>query len=1015
MMMVSVALPGQHAFTYFHHLTVEDGLTQGTNHFVYKDSKGFIWLSSLSGLNRYDGREVKPYRYNPDDSTSVYGQFVQSPFFETADQNIWFSSFDGLNCYDRKQNKFRHFILKNENGGQVYNLYLFHLDDQGNLWITADGNMLYHFHIPTEKFKWKHDLPQEFLRAVPIAGEGNSVEKVMYLGHQTPGILIVDYENGEKGNSVFRFGNNAANPLLIRKTIQEGDKIWMATSIGLVLYDPVSGQTEFFYSSPDVNLETCNSLARYSDDKIYVAIKGKGVFVFDTKLRKFVTQYTASASNAHSLPNNNPDVISIDSDGCVWISFDNYGVVFFHPRKQKFETLKPDVAVSENKLSFDIRSMIEDENGKIWCGTYLGGIAIYDVNDKTFTWRKNTDNPAHPDILTNITKLFRDSKNRIWVLGWQGISVWLPDKKKLIALTDIKDIYLDICQLKNGKIMLAAYRGGMFELQELPGNKFRVKEIRQVDGKMPFVSMWEDRNGRLFACAELKEIWVFEPDQNFRLIQKIPLQGTSVSFCERPGDPSVWIANSYGLARLALNNGKYDYTLFTEKDGLATSVTNSIQSDNAGRLWIGTGKGIASFDPKKVSFTNYGIADGISASQFNAFATLKRRDGQLMFGSSNGITAFYPKAVKPLDVTAHPVITNILINDQADTSIYCKETGATNASEIESLQLDYQRNTISFSFAALEYSHPDATKFRYKLEGVDPAWVDIGNENFARYAKIPPGNYVFSVQASNSDGIWSDDRNISIYIEPPFTKTLPFYILVALGVISFIGAVMLVRYRRRVRIMQMKEEKRLALEFERQRIARDVHDDLGSGLSALSLLTEIAKYKNSKEELKGEIEKINNASRELSGKIREVIWTVNAKNDTLANLISYMNMYALELFDNAGIDYHVDLPDPIPELTISGEYRRTLFLGFKEALNNTLKHAKATKVAIDFFADANYLRIAVKDNGIGFDPKLLVDSTGNGLLNMQSRMRDMHGDCQFKTGPTGTQVVFTLKVNMQTR
>ncbi len=1009
-MSFAIALYAQGKQPYFHHLTTEDGLSQGTNHYIFKDSKGFIWLSSLDGLNRYDGRQVEVFKYNPEDSTSFYGQIIQSPIFETKDHNLWFSTYEGLNCYDRKQNNFRRHIMINDDGEQQRSFFVFHLDQNETLWIVVDGLVLYHFHIPTRKFIYKHDLNQSALRATAITDSKGAVKQVLYLGYQVPGIFMVDYENGEMTGSRFKLGSDSRQPLSVRKVIPDGDKLWMATNSGLVLYQPDEDKVQFFHPTESAQEELCTSIAEFGKDKMLVIIKGKGVLVFNTSERRFVEQYLASVTNPHSLTNNDADAVFVDRDGGVWISFNNHGVDFFHPDKQKFSTIKPGKAESIQPSSFDVRTMIEDENGHIWSGTNLSGIKIYNTENQTFEIIEKTDNPSGERQLMNISRFFKDSKNRIWVLGWAGTSVWLPDEKKLLALPELNEVYLDGCELQNGKIILAAYTGGLFELKELPGNRFKVEEIKQVDKKLPLISLWEDSKGHLFACASLAELWVMEPENDFRLFQNIPLQGMSRSFSERPGDPSVWIANSYGLAHLTMNDGKYDYTLYNEKDGLASSATYSILADNEGLLWIGTGKGISSFDPRRVSFNNYGVADGVSALQFNAFAVVKRKDGQLMFGSTDGITAFYPDKIKPLNVPAHPAITQILVNDQKDLSLVCELTGAVNASEIEFLKLDYQRNTLSFNFAALEYSHPLATKFKYKLEGFDPDWVEAGVDNFARYARIPPGHYTFSVMASNSDGVWSSNRSIAIFIEPPFTQTPVFYSLLVLAAVG-VGFVFF-QYRRSKRLEHERQEaeKRRALESERQRIARDVHDDLGSGLSALSLLTEIASYKNTKEELKTDLSKINSASRELSGKIREVIWTVNASNDSLASLISYMNNYALELLDNAGIDYHVTIPDHIPDFTISGEYRRTLFLAFKEALNNILKHAGANKVVVDFSISEGVLLISVKDNGKGFDPQLLLESTGNGLLNMQARMRDIQGDTQFKTSNGGTQVSFSLNL-----
>lgn len=1008
-MVLAGVLPGQERAGYFHHLTVEDGLSQGTNHFIYKDSTGFVWLSSLSGLNRFDGRQVKVYQPVPGDSTSLFGLNIQSSFFETQERNLWFSTWVGLNCYVRKYDHFRHFILKKEDGTPVLGYYVFHLDQQGKLWVIVDSNKLYHFDIRSEEFIYQHDLDVAALRAMADTDEKGEVRRVYYLRRQFNGILIADYQNGVKTSARLRLDDHSSTPLVVKKVIPKGDSCWMATNRGLVLYLPVLEELRFFPSPGLGNEDFCSSIADLSNGKLLVTISEKGLLVFETREGRYTTLYSTHASNPNSLTNNQAREVIVDASGVVWICSENQGVDFFHPSKQKFQVIEPGQHASGNKVSFEVKTMTEDIEGNVWCGIVANGIAIFKEKTGKFEWIQTSDGPDGKKPFKNVAKLFTDRYNRVWVLSWEGVFLWLPDKKQLRALSGFENIFLDGFQLRNGKIILAAYEGGVFEVQEPSRNQFTLKAIPQASDAEPFISLWENSQGRLFGCKALKEIWVMDTEQNFRLIQKIPLEGESYSFCELERDSSVWVANSYGLIRLAWKEGKYERTIFTEKDGLTSSMVYSVMAMKDKKLWLGTGNGLSCADLRTRTFQNFGIADGISAIQFNGFAALKRKDGQFWFGSSKGITAFYPEKVELLTTQASPVITGILINDQEDRSLVCVETQATNVSEIKSLRLNYHQNTISFSFAALEMSDPSNTRFKYRLVGVDPDWVDAGKANFARYARIPPGQYTFNLLASNSDGIWSGSQSLKIYIEPPFTQTPLFYSMVGVVVLSLGWGVLQYRRNRRLRIRQMEEDKRHALESERQRIARDVHDDLGSGLSALSLLTEIARYKSSEHELRTELGKINAASRELSGKIREVIWTVNASNDTLANLLSYMNHYALELLDNAEIDYHVSLPNPIPEATIGGESRRTLFLAFKEALNNIIKHAGATKVNLDFIINPGELSISVMDNGKGFDPGLLVSSTGNGLLNMQARMRDIQGDCQFKTGSQGTQVVFSIK------
>ncbi len=999
-------LSGQVKANYFHHLRLNDGLSQGTNYFIYKDSRGFVWLSSISGLNRYDGHEVKVYKPVLNDTSSLFGLNVQSSFFEAKDHNLWFSTWEGLNCYVRKHDNFRHFTIRQEDGSSMLGYYVFHLDVHGNLWILVGNTEVYVFNIQTEEFTFKHTLEVDALRATPVVDGKGEVRRVYYLGFLTEGLWIADYSGGVNTGLFSRFTEEDSTPLFISKAIVKGDSCWMATNQGLVLYLPKTGQFRIFQIQDDIRPRVYSSLTPVGKNQLLVAVKGAGLNVFDLEKMQFVGRYLVAPTDPNSITSNDIEEVDTDSGGNVWIATNNAGVDFFHPLKKKFNVIRPRRPDSFSSERVEIKTMVRASKNKVWCGTFGKGVAIYDEDGRTFTWKNYVSTKERGKGLGNVIKMFKDQKDRIWILTWSGVFLGWPAYDWIQALPELTQVYLDGCQLKNGKIVLASYDGYLYEVGESEKNITAVA-IREITDPDPFVSLWQDSRGYLFGCHFLKDIWVIDPQNNYRLVQKIPIVGDSFSFCELDGDSSIWIANSYGLVRLTRHNGHYVHSVLNEKDDGMSAGIYSVTAGNDGKLWMGTGNGVTSYDPRSNVFQNFGLADGVSALFFNGFASMKDKDGQIWLGSADGITTFYPKKLNLLVNKTSPVITKILVNDQEERHLVCTRTGATNISEIESLNLDYRQRTLSFTLAALEYSDPSKNRFRFKLSGVDPDWVDAGTNNFIRYALIPPGSHIFSVMATNSDGQWGNSREILINIDPPFTQTVLFYFLVGVAMLALLWGIVQYNLNKDLRKWQIEEEKRQALENERQRIARDVHDDLGSGISALSLLAEIAKYKRSETELRSELEKISQASGVLSGKIREVIWTVSAKNDTIENLISYMSRYAYELLDSSDIDFQVNFPDYIPETTISGQSRRTLFLAFKEALNNIIKHAGATQVRIDFSVDYGVLAISVTDNGKGFDPQLLVSSTGNGLLNMQARMREIGGDCQFKTNNQGTQVIFS--------
>lgn len=999
--LASWSLIGQQVEPFIHHLTVEDGLSQRTNEFIYKDSLGFIWLSSISGLNRYDGRSVKVYQPDSEQPNSLFGQNIQSSFFEHDNGDLWFTTYEGLNRYVRAHDHFEHFLIPDSVAGKANGYYAFHLDGEGYLWLIISNLEVCKFHIPSRTWTKVLSLQHDANRATALTDENGMVKKIWSFNFQTLGLEEAAF--GKKGTARQLLFSEGTPAFEISKVLPNGQSnVWLATSNGLYDYDHITGTIT---PTPAFANTFVNAVAPFGTDSLILALNDSGLVIFNKKTGTIDGKIKPANRNLHSLSSDNIDQIYTDRDGGTWLTIPDRGVDFFFPKKQKFRSIK---LTDESGLPLGVNSFLEGENGQIWCGTFSSGIYVVNQRGQVVDAMRHQRNNPHSLPSDAIIYLFKEKNGRIWALTWEGLAFWVPGKNHFQRVPTDGLEFPYMYQLQDGRLLLSCYGKGIYEMLENPDGSFSIKKIDTIDDSGAFTTLWQNAKGELFACREVTSIHVMLPDENFRLVRELEIPGESDAFFEDPANGDIWIANSYGLIRLDPKAGKHE--IFDEKSGLPDQVVYGLLPDDSGKLWLSTNRGLAAFDLQTHEARSFNLADGLSSYDFSKLAFLQQKDGQLWFGSSQGITRFYPKNVKDLEVTATPVITNILIDDQEAKGLTCTKTNATNVSEIESLSLSWSENTLSFSFAALEYSDPAYTRFRYKFDGVDEKWVESEIKNFVRYANLPSGDLTFRVMASNSDNVWSEERPLEVHIRPPYWQRWWFYVLVALAAFGTGWYIAWNRRKRREKLAQMEREKREALDKQRQRIARDVHDDLGSGLSALSLLTEMAKYR-SDDQLRSEIDKINLSARDLSGKIREVIWTVSAKNDALANLISYLQQYTLDLTENAGLECRFNLPEEIPEVTINGEHRRTTFLAFKEALNNITKHAEATEVDIDISAENELAKISVKDNGKGFDPKLLLDSTGNGLLNMRSRMQDIGGDCDFKTDKNGTQVVFSLPLN----
>jgi len=296
------------------------------------------------------------------------------------------------------------------------------------------------------------------------------------------------------------------------------------------------------------------------------------------------------------------------------------------------------------------------------------------------------------------------------------------------------------------------------------------------------------------------------------------------------------------------------------------------------------------------------------------------------------------------------------------------------------------------------------------MEGIDPNWVYCNYVRDASYTNLPPGRYVFNVKAQSPEGEWNTaPTKLSIIIQPPVWQTWWFYLAELMAAIAFVFWFVKLYTTRKLSKQKIEFEKLKAVSTERERIALDMHDDLGAGLTSIRLLGEVANLKAGKDNVaKSEIEKIVKSTEHLSENLREIIWTMNTRFDKLEDFIIYIRTYAVEFFDNSGIKFQFNKPVIIPEMQISGELRRNLFLCIKEALNNIVKHSRATEASFVIDVVNKVLFIEIKDNGIGIDSDQ-INKFGNGLKSMKERLIKCGSELKIEVN-NGTTLKFEITV-----
>jgi signal transduction histidine kinase len=394
-------------------------------------------------------------------------------------------------------------------------------------------------------------------------------------------------------------------------------------------------------------------------------------------------------------------------------------------------------------------------------------------------------------------------------------------------------------------------------------------------------------------------------------------------------------------------------------------------------------------------------------------------DGRLWFSTSRGLATVNPREVESNPLPPPVLIEAMYWNDQ----ILSPEAGKTTPIEIPP-----GRHRFEFHYTGLSFIGPEKMRFKYRLRGIDKDWVNAVNTRSARYSYVPPGQYTFEVQGCNSDGVWNRNPAQVAFVVKPFYWQTMWFLSGAGGLcVAMAGAIgwFLTRQRMRRKLAQMKQQH--AIEHERARIANDIHDDLGAQLTRITMLSDSARDETSDPaQVIDGLNQIYSTAREATRAMDEIVWAVNPKHDTIESLANYLEKFGFDYLDSATIRCRLDFPGCLPPRCLTTEMRHNLFLAYKEALHNVVKHADATEVRITFSIQNLELELTVEDNGKGFGLNNVENNvtsdrgtgrlaTGHGLENMNRRVCSLGGTCQVQSDPgRGTKVIFRLKLNTLT-
>ena len=983
----------------FEGLGVNDGLSQSSVYSIYQDKKGFMWFGTADGLNRYDGENIRVYKIN--DKKIANSNFIHGNICEDSHGNIWFCNETGLYYYDPLADKLNRKITFRQ---YLWTAGIF-IDNNDVFYILNPSSGIYAYHINTNqlfitacRFKTPYitftagRLTTNFKNAIWIKAPEN--DGMFFLDTRTGKMRY--YKTPFKCNSSFYAANG---------------KLYNVQAPGVIT---VTDTAFHVLETLNYELPTGKALAVqavFSDNyrRVWMSTIDDGLICYNENTRSF-THYMHDNSKLKSLPINILSALSIDRSGNLWVGTDGSGVCKLDLKPPKFNLFPLNEGDYPFLKDYFIKCFYEDEDGRIWFGTLSSGLNIYDPKTRRI---KNYNFPSiTPAGLPGpiVSDILKDRNGVMWICTSMGVATF---NKKTGTFSAIKIVngpelnqhngfVYNLIQLQNGDFLAATF-WGLMSIKKINGIYTGIFGKPNPQNDILLTDVVEMGDHTYWASSPVHGLFHYKKTgDDFIIIEKLfPLIDLRSIHQDEQDKNILWISTGIGLIKF--NTITKKQTIYDERNGMANSYVYGVLEDSRHNFWMSTNMGLCLFNRAENTFQNYSAKDGLQSNEFNTQAFYKGASGKMYFGGIKGFNWFNPETIKTTAVTDPGVaITAIDVDDKP----YNKDK---LFSQNRTISLPYDNDNISFQFAALDFTRPQANKISFILERWDKKWITTDDKSM-RYSHLLPGKYLLRVKAANSDGIWGREEKLTIIINAPFWQKPWFYIASGILVIALTIFLTYFVFQQKIKKRLRQLEKQHAVDAERNRISRDMHDEIGSGLTHIALLSELIQTQQKTERaIKTDLGNISAAARKLVESMSEIIWALNPQNDSLENLLSYIREQMQQLFEPFKLVLKIHFPDEIPPIKLSNEQRRNLYLVTKEALNNVMKHAHACNVTLCLRFETNRLNFEVADDGRG----LIVKSgrpAGNGLKNMRKRMEDIGGTIDWISCENGFRVAYSLEV-----
>ena len=968
---------------------VEEGLEQNPITSVIQTRDGYLWAGTYTGLMRFDGVRVTAF-----DSAAIPGLSNTriTSLYQDAQGILWIGHESG-DLSQWSNGEFRPVgQAPGWPGGGVETMAV---DENGDLWVLSDLGILVRRRdgrrveppggaSPSRKvFLSRERRGKLWLTAngkvttlvhgepTPFGFDG--ARTTPYFERVVPardgGLWVIDSGRLRKwwgGHWVLNMGDCPCERGFVTDILETRSGALLAGTVkdGLYLLAP-GAEPLHFARTNGLSHDWVRSLCEDREGNIWVGTGG-GLDVLRPRKVAMLNPPDDWQGRA---------VLSfvVQPQGDAWIGTEGAGL--YHYQAGQWTSFAEDSGLA----NLFIWSVLATRRGELFIGTWGGGLMV-----------KREGRFESPGELSRITApvvaLYEGSQGELWIGTTAGLQryeagkiTWSAGKEKL-ASPDVRTI----AETPDGALWFGMLGGGLGRLKAGV-----LRQFRKADG----------------------------------------LSSDFVLALYPEADGTLWIGTSdNGLCQFRESK----FASITAAQGLQANIISQIIDDGAGNLWMGSHHGIlrasksdlnrcAQGQVKSVRCLSFGKAEGLASQKCSGGfqpGICKAADGRLWFPTGRGLAVIDPQNITTNTVPP-PVVIEELIVESRPVRLPAPAAGDRGAA---ALAIPAGKQSLEIRYTGLSFAAPEKVRFKYKLEGLEDEWVDAGPRRSAEYGYLRPGTYRFRVLACNNDDVWSEKEALLAFrVLPRFWQTWWFEGGAGFGITAAISLGVIALTRRRDRGKLERVARQHALERERARIARDIHDDLGASLTRISLLSQSARAElNGQHPAAGDVDQIYTTARELTRAMDEIVWAVNPKHDTLDSLVAYLGRFAQTFLNTAGIRCRLDVPMNPPAWALTAEVRHNVFLAFKEALNNVVKHARASEVRVSLELKPGSFMLVVADNGCGFDwgpRKGQTVAAGedsrpearNGLVNMQRRLEEVGGCCRWDTAPgEGTRVKLVI-------